>query len=85
MPKYVISYDLIAPGKNYDALWAELQRLQLRRILFSQWAGWVQVANSVALRDHLRRFIDANDRILVMDVNGPDWAGYNLMDRLDQI
>jgi hypothetical protein len=84
MAKFVISYDLIAPGKNYDALWAELRRLQVRRILFSQWAGRID-ATAAQLRDHLRKFIDTNDRILIMDSEGPDWAGYNLMDRLDQM
>jgi hypothetical protein len=89
MPKFVVSYDLIAPGRNYDTLWAELRRLQLKRILFSQWAGWIDVGTATdpagAVRDHLRQFIDSNDRILVQDVNGANWAGWNLMDRLDQI
>lgn len=84
MARFVISYDLIAPGRNYDPLWAELTRLQVKRVLYSQWAGRID-ANATQLRDHLRQYIDANDRILVQDTDGPDWAGYNLMARLDQM
>lgn len=84
MALFVISYDLITPGKSYEPLWAELRRLQAKQVLFSQWAGRID-ASAVTLRDHLRRYMDANDRLLVMDVDGPDWAGYNLMARLDQM
>jgi membrane glycosyltransferase len=84
MAKFVISYDLLAPGRNYDALWAELRRLQTKQVLYSQWAGRIN-GTAAQLRDHLRQFVDANDRILVMDADGPDWAGYNLLARLDQM
>lgn len=85
MARFVISYDLITPGKNYDALWAELGRLQAKRVLLSQWAGRINATSASHLRDHLRQYIDANDRILVMDADSADWAGYNLMARLDQM
>lgn len=59
-------------------LWAEhMMRLQTRRILFSQWFGRID-ASSVQLRDHLRQFLDPNDRILVTNMDTADWAGYNL-------
>jgi hypothetical protein len=85
MPKFVISYDLMSPGKNYDALWAELKRLNARRLLLSQWAANINDADATRLRDHLRQYMDANDRILVMDRDGPDWAAFNLLGRLDQM
>jgi hypothetical protein len=85
MPRFVISYDLNAPGKDYEPLWAELRRLQARRLLFSQWGAHITDANAARLRDHLRQYIDANDRILVMDRDSADWAGFNLMGRLDEM
>ena len=69
MNKYEISYDLMAPGKNYDALYARLGELGAERILYSQWVlrtTW----NAVQVRDDLRRFIDANDRLLVAGLTG---------------
>ena len=84
MAKFVISYELATAGQNYDALWAELRRLQTQPLLLSQWAGKID-ATSTQLRDHLRRYLGANDRILVMNVDSADWAGYNLRVRLDQI
>jgi hypothetical protein len=85
MPRFVISYDLLVPGKNYETLWAELARLKAQRLLLSQWGANITDANATQLRDHLRRFMDANDRILVMDRDSADWAGYNLLARLDQM
>ena len=84
MAKFVISYDLLAPGKNYEALWAELRRLQTKQVLLSQWAGRID-STAQQLRDHLRLFMDPNDRILVMSAETSDWAGYNLMSRLDHM
>ena len=77
MNLYVVSYDLVSPGKNYESLFSELVRLGGSRVLLSQWL--VRSAfTSVQLRDHLRRFMDDNDRILV-NVMDQNWAGYNLL------
>src|SRR5215213_2400027 len=61
MPRYLISYDLNAPGRNYEALFDELARLGAKRLLLSQW-GLRNAANAVAIRDHLWSFMDGNDR-----------------------
>lgn len=83
MPVYVVSYDLTRPGQNYEALWTELRRLGGQRVLQSQWA--VNVTNTATeLNKHLWGYLDANDRLLVMARDSGDWAGTNLMIRLDQ-
>lgn len=84
MPKFVISYDLLKPGKDYARLWAELQRLNARRILLSQWAGRID-SSAVGLRDHLQGFMDPTDRLLVINIDTADWAAYNLTARLDSM
>lgn len=69
MNKYEVSYDLMAPGKNYEPLYARLREHGAEKILLSQWAlktTWT----AVQIRDDLRRFIDGNDRLLVAGLTG---------------
>ncbi len=81
MKAYLISYDLVAPGRNYQRLFEELNRLGGFRVLQSQWV--IRVTNTAAqVRDHLMQFVDANDRVLVNDFF--DWAGYNLLTKLEK-
>ena len=63
--RYVISYDLLAPGRDYTTLTNELRELRAQRILLSQWVVRRINTDAANLRDYLRRFIDSNDRILV--------------------
>jgi hypothetical protein len=77
--RYLISYDLDTPGKDYQRLYAALAALGARRVLLSQWVTNRSGTNSIGLRDHLRQFIDASDRILVTSLDVSDWAGFNLM------
>lgn len=63
---YVITYDLKAPGRNYDSLIGAIKT-------YSKWAKvnesvWAVVTdkNSVQIRDHLASFVDPNDRLFVI-------------------
>jgi hypothetical protein len=71
-----LSYDLRNPGKNYEPLWDELKRFAGRRVLESLWE-FRSDHSPAQLREHFKRFIDANDGLLVMDVH--DWAGARLI------
>ena len=77
MYTYLISYDLDKPGQNYAKLSARLQQLGAFRIEMSLWAAQAAYT-AVQLRDDLRGYIDANDRLLVAQVG--TWASWNLMD-----
>ena len=66
--RYSISYDLIAPGKNYDALWAALRNLGAVRILESQWLTSRVETSPLAIANYLLQFMDRNDRIFVTEV-----------------
>ena len=67
MQLFSVSYDLLAPGKDYQALYVRLRALGAARVLYSQWM--LKGAYTAAeLRDDLRRYIDANDRLLVINV-----------------
>lgn len=79
---YTLSYDLIAPGRNYDTLIAELKRLGAVRVLLSQWVLYSKLSAS-QLRDHVRTFTDANDRLLVVEICG-DWASFNALVKINE-
>ncbi len=74
MAPYLISYDLNRPGQNYEPLYRELERLGAQRVLLS---AWVLRSNSTPkqLADHLLRYIDSNDRLIVVDASsGAAWS-----------
>lgn len=83
--RYIVSYDLNKQGQNYEALWKALRELNATRILYSQYVFRHNNTNCVAVRDHLKRFIDSNDRLLVTELDGTGWAGFNLMADLNTI
>lgn len=64
MPLYIASYDL-NKKKDYPRLWAEFDRLGSHKPLESVYFLNVTAANAVVLRDHLRKFIDADDSLVV--------------------
>jgi hypothetical protein len=78
MKAYLISYDLDKPGQNYERVIARLKEHGAARVLMSQWAlktTW----SATQLRDDLQsNGIDANDRLLVVELRG-EWAFYNVL------
>ena len=77
--RYIISYDLVAPGRNYQPLSDELARIGAQRVLLSQFAVRRVGTTASALRDHLKKFIDSNDGLLVTCLDSSDWAYLNTM------
>lgn len=85
MPVYAVSYDLIK-RKDYPELWAELKRLNAKRLLLSEWG--VRTADGItasALRDHFKAFIDSDDRLVVIQIDGDDWASINAMSKIAEL
>jgi hypothetical protein len=66
--RYSISYDLMAPGKNYEPLWQGLRSLGAVRILASQWILSHNNTTPLAIANYCVTFMDANDRIFVTEV-----------------
>ena len=62
--RYVISYDLLTPGQNYEPLWEALRGLGAQRLLQSQWIVRRINTNAAGLRDFVGQYIDANDRLV---------------------
>jgi hypothetical protein len=79
MPLYLVSYDLLNKKTfgDYETLITELRRLKAGEVLYSQWLLRTS-STSIQVRDHLRRFMHADDRIFVTEIN-LNWAGWNTM------
>jgi hypothetical protein len=77
MPAQLISYDLITPGKDYASLHNGIKALG------SWWhcleSTWIvdTTANAASIRDQLADYIDANDKLLVVGLDG-NWATQHL-------
>jgi hypothetical protein len=69
MSKMLVSYDLRKPGRNYQPLYARLDAWGAKRVLESV---WIMTANATEeeVRDDLLKYMDANDGILVVGLNG---------------
>jgi hypothetical protein len=74
----LVGYDLHRPGQDYEELTKFLKGQ-------STWwhaldSTWIVVTSQSAseLLAEIKRFIDANDEVLVMDVKGDWWTSLNL-------
>ena len=78
MNTLLVGYDLNRPGQNYEEL------IKFLKAQTSWWhaldSTWIVVTpkSTAELRDEIKRFIDANDDVLVMDVQGDAWATFGL-------
>jgi len=84
MAKYLISYDLMAPGKDYQPLIAALEKMGAKKVLLSEWAISIN-QTAEQLRDTIRAYMDANDRIVVDELSPTNWATWNALIDLNKI
>ena len=74
--KYIIDYDLRAPGRNYDDLITAIKAYgSWAKICKSTWAIKSD-SSSAAIRDNLMQYIDKNDVLFVAAFSG--WSSLNL-------
>ena len=80
MNAYLISYDLLRPGKDYTRLHEHLKSYTYwAKPLESVW--FLKSGLAVAdLRNAIQAYMDSNDKILVVDVTGKAAAWDNLPD-----
>ena len=79
MSNKIISYDLIASGKDYSELYRAIRRIDSKavRVLNSVW--WITSPLSVSeILNQLSSSVDHNDRLMVAAVSG-DARGINLL------
>jgi len=79
---FLVTYDLMKQGQDYERLFSALEKLGARRALYSVWMlrGNYSVTS---LRDTLRNYIDSNDRLLVCEVS--DWSSWNALFDINQL
>ncbi|KAF2082032.1 hypothetical protein [Flavobacterium sharifuzzamanii] len=73
---YFLSYDLVKV-KDYPKLYEELEKFKAKRVLESVWSFKYESGKSEDLRDHFLKFIDKDDRLLVIQSHG--WWSKNLI------
>jgi hypothetical protein len=78
--EYLVSYDLLKPGKDYQPLWTALGNLGAERRLASQWSVTLQNTTPLNVANYLIQFMDNNDRILVTEMPG-NYAYRNLINK----
>lgn len=71
---FFVDYDL-RKLRNYDRLYAELERLGAVRVLESLWCLRSASITAASLRDRLKSFVDGDDALCVSKVT--DWATFN--------
>lgn len=77
--RYLISYDLLKPGKDYQNLWNALYAIGASRRLESEWVCDRTNTTPLGLANYCSQHMDANDRLLVTEM--PDnYAYMNLID-----
>jgi hypothetical protein len=76
---FVVTYDLRSPGRDYTALWDQLRKVGAVRALESVWL--LETSQSATeVRDALISWMDANDRLLVVEITAhAAWAGTLMM------
>lgn len=66
MATYIVTYDLRAPNRNYEALYEAIKEYRTwAHINESVWAV-VTEQSAVVVRDYLMQFMDQNDSIFVV-------------------
>ena len=78
MKSYMIGYDLNKSGQDYTKLKEEIKKI-------GDWwhcldSTWIVKSDSTAveIRNHLKKFIDSNDELLVARLSGDAaWTGFN--------
>ena len=83
MALYIISYDLIDPGQNYEKVSKGLKKIGAKSVLLSQWAVEVDNTTAEKLFDAIHPLFDGNDKLLVTKVS--DWVGIRLMTDLNTL
>jgi hypothetical protein len=75
---HLVNYDLDKPGQSYQTLIKRLTEIGARRVLLSTWMVQGNYT-AIDLRDDLRKYIDANDRLLIADTTNGQFAWHNLL------
>jgi hypothetical protein len=75
MSSYIVTYDLSAPGRNYDSLFGYLKSFPYAHVVESTWVISTY-KTAVDVRDEILLHIDSNDHVLVIEATrNAAWFG----------
>ncbi|MBO9710553.1 MAG: hypothetical protein J7521_20320 [Caulobacter sp.] len=75
MSHFMMTYDLRAPGRNYDDLYKLLrENWKAKKVAESVWLAEIN-GTAGAIRDSMRSVVDSNDRIVVIELKSPGQWG----------
>jgi len=70
MSAYIVSYDLVSPGQNYEALYKAIKSYGNHyHMMESVWLIST-IEKATAIRDKLRQHVDGNDKLFVGKLTG---------------
>jgi hypothetical protein len=79
MALYLITYDLRAPGRNYQKLYDQLHTWKAAKAAESVWLAEL-IGPASIIRDLLQVHVDGNDRLFVIQqFSNTEWAGRNVL------
>ena len=79
MNRLLISYDLIAPGRNYDDIYDYLTNFsEYARPLESLWVVKTNKEYSEVRNEIVNNYLDQNDKLLVVDITGCAASWFNI-------
>ena len=86
MNKYIISYDLIGPNRNYDAIIKKIESYPISiSVLESVWIV-VTDKTSTVIRDDIYSVMDSNDKLFVAKLVGEAaWKNLNEPKKVKEI
>lgn len=77
MKTYLIGYDLNKSGQDYTTLIEEIKKLGNWWHCLESTFIIKSFSTAVIIRDHLQRYIDSNDELLVVCLTGEGaWTGF---------
>ncbi|WP_281980342.1 hypothetical protein [Tenacibaculum mesophilum] len=78
MKTYLIGYDLNKEGQNYNSLISEIKKLGNWWHCLDSTLIIKSNSSAVIIRNHLSKFIDENDKLLVVRLEGEGaWLGFD--------
>lgn len=83
MSKFLVTYDLKKPGKDYSTLIEKIKKYTYSKVCESAWI--VKTSDSASsIRDNLSSCMDTNDRLFVGELSGTA-AWQNCIDTSENI
>lgn len=81
----LVSYDLTRPGQNYSGLYDAIQRCgECSHCLQSVWLVQTNLS-ATQIQIELRKYIDDNDSLFVVDITGQSRNGWMLKSTWDWV